>query len=94
MSKAGLKELQDQIMQDTGCSRAKADEMLKAVVGAIRKVVKANKGVTIVDSFTISISKRNGRTCKVPKTGEIVAVPPYNTAVMKIGKGFKDELNS
>jgi len=81
------------VADDTDLSRAKAAEVVDAVLGAIGKALKDDQEVRLVGFGTFAISRRKGGIGRNPRTGEEIEIPASVSVKFKAGKGLKDTLN-
>ena len=79
-------ELVAQIADDAGITRSQANQALDSFVGAVTKTLKGGGKVTLVGFGTFSVSKRNARTGRNPKTGETIKIKAKKVARFKAGK--------
>lgn len=88
MNKAELVlEVQKLLGDDT--SKAQAERALDAVLEAIKKGIKKDKGVQIIGFGTFSVAKRAARTGVNPRTGEKLKIKASKTVKFKPGAGLK-----
>ncbi|MGN6618253.1 MAG: HU family DNA-binding protein [Ilyomonas sp.] len=79
-------ELVAQIADDAGITRSQANQALDSFVTAVTKTLKGGGKVTLVGFGTFSVSKRNARTGRNPKTGEAIKIKAKKVARFKAGK--------
>lgn len=79
-------ELVAQIAEDAGITRSQANQALDSFVGTVTKTLKGGGKVTLVGFGTFSVSKRNARSGRNPKTGETIKIKAKKVARFKAGK--------
>jgi len=88
------KELADAIAERADISRAKANDMLGALIEIVQERVKAGEDVQLVGFGTFTAKERAARTGRNPFTGEALEIKASRVPTFKVGKPFKDALNS
>lgn len=88
------KELADAIAERADISRAKANDMLGALIEIVQERVKAGEDVQLVGFGTFTAKERAARTGRNPFTGEALEIKAGRVPTFKVGKPFKDALNS
>ena len=86
-------ELIDLVAERAGISKSAAGEALDAVVDGITGALKSGDSVTLVGFGTFSVSRREAREGRNPRTGETLKIAASNLAKFKAGKALKDALN-
>lgn len=79
-------ELVAKISEDTGLTKSQANQALDSFVDTITKTLKGGGKVTLVGFGTFSVSKRNARSGRNPKTGETIKIKAKKVARFKAGK--------
>lgn len=79
-------ELVAQIAEDAGITRSQANQALDSFVDTVTKTLKGGGKVTLVGFGTFSVSKRNARSGRNPKTGETIKIKAKKVARFKAGK--------
>ena len=85
-------ELVSKISDDTGLSKTQANIALNSFVDAVTKALKSGDKVTLVGFGTFSVSKRNARIGRNPKTGAAIKVKAKKVARFKAGKELSAKL--
>jgi DNA-binding protein HU-beta len=85
-------ELVSKISDDTGLSKTQANIALNSFVDAVTKALKSGDKVTLVGFGTFSVSKRNARTGRNPKTGTAIKIKAKKVARFKAGKELSAKL--
>lgn len=79
-------ELVTKVSEDAGITKGQANAALGSFVEAVTKTLKGNGKVTLVGFGTFSVSKRNARVGRNPKTGEMIKIKAKKVARFKAGK--------
>lgn len=88
MNKAELvAEVQKSLGSDT--SKAAAERSVEAVLEAIKKGVKKDKGVQLIGFGTFSVTKRAARMGINPQTREKIKIKASKAVKFKAGAGLK-----
>lgn len=87
------KELVEQAAKKAGLSQADTEKALSALTETIITSVAKGDKVQLLGFGTFGSKKRNERTAKNPKTGEIIKVAAATVAAFKVGKAFKERVN-
>ncbi len=83
-------ELIESIAKSTELSKAKAAEVVNAVLDTITAQLKKGNDVSCVGFGTFSVSKRKARKGRNPLTGETIKIKAAKLPKFKAGKGLKD----
>ncbi|MCQ2913579.1 MAG: integration host factor subunit beta [Alphaproteobacteria bacterium] len=70
-----------------------AERVVNTIFDTIIKSLKAGKRVELRGFGIFSTRKREARTGRNPRTGEVVSVKEKNVPFFKAGKRLKDRLN-
>lgn len=90
MTKADLIE---GLANKLGLNRIDAEKAVNFVLDDIITALKQGERVNISGFGTFSVSDRNARTGRNPKTGETIEISASRSAKFKPGKQLKDSLN-
>jgi DNA-binding protein HU-beta len=90
MTKADLIE---GLANKLGFNRIDAEKAVNAVLDDITEALKQGERVNISGFGTFSVSERNARSGRNPKTGETIEISASRSAKFKPGKQLKDSLN-
>lgn len=90
MTKADLIE---GLANKLGLNRIDAEKAVNFVLDDIIAALKQGERVNISGFGTFSVSDRNARTGRNPKTGETIEISASRSAKFKPGKQLKDSLN-
>jgi DNA-binding protein HU-beta len=83
-------ELIEHIATETELSKADAQRALEAVIGGIKSTLKTGGTVSLLGFGSFSVTKREARTGRNPKTGDAMKIKAAKVAKFKAGKGLKD----
>jgi len=86
-------DLIDAIASATDISKAKAKDVIDALLEAIKKSVKAGKAVQLVGFGTWKRAARKARTGRNPQTGKEIKIAARKVVRFVVGKEFKDLVN-
>jgi DNA-binding protein HU-beta len=78
---------------DAGISKAAAKAALESFVDNVTKTLKKGDKVALVGWGTWSVSKRNARTGRNPRTGETIKIKAKKVVRFKAGSKFDDAIN-
>lgn len=82
-------ELISAIAEKTGLSKNDARKALDAFVDTTVCELKNGNKVSLIGLGTFSVSKRNARVGKNPRSGEAINIPAKNVAKFKAGKNLE-----
>ncbi|MFN5134136.1 MAG: HU family DNA-binding protein [Chitinophagaceae bacterium] len=85
-------ELVAKMSDDAGISKTQANAALDSMIEAVQKTLKGGGKVTLVGFGTFSVSKRQARTGRNPKTGETIKIKAKKVAKFKAGKELAEKL--
>lgn len=86
------KDLVDMVALKSSIPKAKAEEAVTAVFESIAEALKDGDRAQFVGFGTFSVSKRESRTARNPKTGEAIQVPAKNVVKFKVGSELADSI--
>jgi DNA-binding protein HU-beta len=87
-------ELIDKIAADTDLSKQQVGAVLSAFEETIVSEVKGGGKVQLPGFLTFEKGHRAARTGKNPQTGEALQIKAADVPKVKVGKSFKDTVNS
>lgn len=87
-------ELIDKLAADTDLSKSQVSAVVSALEDTIVSEVKNGGKVSLPGFLTFEKGHRAARTGKNPQTGEALQIPAADVPKVKVGKGFKDAVNS
>ncbi len=86
-------ELIDGLANKLAMSKADAEKAINLVLDDIVAALKTGDRVNISGFGTFSVSSRQARAGRNPKTGETIQISASRSAKFKAGKQLKDSLN-
>jgi DNA-binding protein HU-beta len=86
-------ELIDAVADSADISKAAATRALDGVIAGITNALQKGESVTLVGFGTFSVRKRNARTGRNPRTGELIKIKASKAPGFKAGKALKDAIN-
>jgi DNA-binding protein HU-beta len=86
-------EIITQIAKDAKSTKVSARAALDSFLGCVTKTLKKGGRVSLVGFGTFSVSKRNARTGRNPRTGEAIQIKARKVAKFKAGKGLSNTVN-
>ena len=86
-------ELIDAIAASAGLTKADAGRAIDATTSAITAALKKGDTVTLVGFGTFTISNRDARKGRNPKTGESIDIPAKTVARFKAGSDLAKSVN-
>ncbi len=86
-------ELIEALANKLPIGKAEAERAVNIVLEDITAALKQGDRVNISGFGTFSVSSRQARTGRNPKTGESIQIAPSRSAKFKPGKQLKDSLN-
>lgn len=81
------------LAETTSLSKAKATEVLDAVLNIITKALKKKEEVKLIGFGTFAVAKRKASKGHNPRTGEEIKIPASLQPKFKPGKTLKDTVN-
>lgn len=85
-------ELISEMAVNAKISKAVAGKALEAFIEGVTEALKREEKVTLVGFGTFSVSKREARKGRNPRTGEEIDIPARKTPKFTPGKSFKEAL--
>jgi DNA-binding protein HU-beta len=79
-------ELVAEVSEEAGITKGQANAALNSFIDIVAKTLKEGGKVTLVGFGTFSVSKRNERSGRNPKTGEVIKIKAKKVARFKAGK--------
>lgn len=86
-------ELIDAIATDAEITKADAKKALEAFFSNVEKALKQGDKVAIVGFGSWSVSKKEAREARNPRTNEIIKVAAKNVVKFKAGSELSDAVN-
>lgn len=87
MSKQDLAEI---LANKTGSSKREAEESLNVILDEITKTLSKGEDIVFTGFGKFSVSHREAREARNPKTGEAIHVPAMKVPKFKAGKSLKE----
>ncbi|AFM27266.1 HU family DNA-binding protein [Desulfomonile tiedjei] len=85
-------ELISQISNKTKVSKKAVDQVLKSLVGTIRRTLEENREIRIPELGTFSVVQRTGRTIVDFRTGIKIKILPTKAPRFRASKSLKDSI--
>ena len=76
--------------EKTALTKKDAEAVITAALDAIAEALRGGDDVRLVGFGTFGVRERAERTCKNPRTGELVKIPAATIPTFKPGKALKD----
>ena len=86
-------EFIDEIASKADMSKAQAGRAVDAVFDTITEALQNKDDVRLVGFGTFSVTRREAREGRNPRTGETIKIKASNQPKFSAGKGLKDALN-
>lgn len=83
-------ELVEKIAGSVGISKKEAEAAFEAMTSGISSALASGDNVKLVGFGTFTVSQRQARMGRNPKTGEAINIPASKAVRFKAGKGLKD----
>jgi DNA-binding protein HU-beta len=87
------KELVESIAEAAEINKVAAEKALNGTMMAIAGALKKGDAVTLVGFGTFSVSKRESRLGRNPKTGDTIKIPAKKVARFKAGSKLSETVN-
>ncbi|GHS93162.1 transcriptional regulator [Alphaproteobacteria bacterium] len=81
------------VAEKAGLKKADAEKALDAVLETITAVLKEGDSLQLVGFGSFSVTKKEARTGRNPRTGTSIKIPARNAAKFKSGKELKEAVN-
>jgi DNA-binding protein HU-beta len=82
----------DHIATQADISKAAASRALEAFVGGVKTALKKGDSVSLVGFGTFTVTKRQARTGRNPRTKEVIKIKAAKVPKFRPGKALKDAL--
>jgi len=83
-------DLVDKVAAELDTTGADAQRAVNAVLDCIKKGLKKDKSVSLVNFGTFEVRKRKARTGRNPRTGETIKIKASSSVGFRPGKALKD----
>lgn len=87
------KELVESIAGAAEINMTAAEKALNGILAAISETLGKGETVTLVGFGTFSVSKRESREGRNPKTGDAIKIPAKKVARFKAGSKLSEAIN-
>ncbi|MBN1378098.1 MAG: HU family DNA-binding protein [Gammaproteobacteria bacterium] len=86
-------EFIDVLAQKTNLSKADATRALEGVIDIVTKTLQGGDQVVLTGFGTFLVRKREARSGRNPRTGDVIQIEASNIPAFKAGKALKDAVN-
>lgn len=86
-------ELIEKVADDAGLTKTDARKFLDSFTGVTSDALKKGDRVSLVGFGSFSISKRNARSGRNPRTGKTIQIAAKNVVKFKAGAELSDKVN-
>jgi nucleoid DNA-binding protein len=86
-------DLINKVAEESNITKAQATTAVNAMFNAIGSALQGNDKATIIGFGTFSVSKREARSGRNPRTGETITIAAKNVVKFKPGKDLMDSVN-
>jgi DNA-binding protein HU-beta len=86
-------EFIDALAQKTNLSKADATRALEGVIDIVTNTLQGGDQVVLTGFGTFLVRKREARSGRNPRTGEVIQIDASNIPAFKAGKALKDAVN-
>jgi len=86
-------ELIEHIAKEADISKAAAARALEAMIGGVKTTLKRSGSVSLVGFGTFTVTKRDAREGRNPRTGDTINIEAAKVPKFRPGKALKDAVN-
>lgn len=86
-------DLINSISEKTGLTKTRSNEVIDAFLDSVTESLSSGEKVTLVGFGTFTISQRDARKGRNPKTGESIDIPAKKVARFKAGSDLTKSVN-
>jgi DNA-binding protein HU-beta len=86
-------ELIEHISKEADISKAAAARALEAMIGGVKTTLKRSGSVSLVGFGTFTVTKRDAREGRNPRTGDTINIEAAKVPKFRPGKALKDAVN-
>ncbi len=86
-------DLVNKVAESAELTKAQATSAVNAVFDSVSDTLKDGGKVTLIGFGTFSVSHRDSRTGRNPKTGEAITIAAKNSVKFKAGKDLNSAVN-
>lgn len=87
-------DLVSQVSTETGMSKAKCEEVIKAVFSGITQTLQSKNSVQLIGFGSFSVIDTSAREGRNPRTGETIQIPAGKRVRFASSKVLKQAVNS
>ncbi|MDG1298107.1 MAG: HU family DNA-binding protein [Saprospiraceae bacterium] len=86
-------DLINKVAEESSITKAQATTAVNAMFNAIGSALQGSDKATIIGFGTFSVTKREARSGRNPRTGETITIAAKNVVKFKPGKDLMDSVN-
>lgn len=86
-------EFIDALSESANLSKADASRAVDAMIDIVTDALKKGDQVVLTGFGTFLVRKRESRSGRNPRTGEVIQIDASNVPAFKAGKALKDAVN-
>ena len=86
-------DLVSAVADDAGITKGQAQDAVDSVLQNIESTLQGGAKVTLIGFGTFSVSHRDARQGRNPRTGQPIKIPARKVARFTPGKALKDAIN-
>lgn len=86
-------ELIDAVASEADLPKASTGRAIEATINTITEALKRADSVTLIGFGTFSVSQRQARQGRNPRTGDRITIKASKVATFKAGKALKNAIN-
>lgn len=86
-------EFIDHISEKHDCTKVEAEKIINIFTSSVTSALGEGKEINLVGFGSFSVSRREARQGRNPKTGASMRIEAYNQPSFRAGKGLKDGCN-
>ena len=88
-----LTQLADAVVKDTGMSKKDSEKAIKSTFENIQKAMSNGDKFSLIGFSSFEVKRREARSGRNPKSGDVIQIPACNAPVFKPGKQLKEAIN-
>lgn len=86
-------DLINKVAEESNITKAQATTAVNAMFSAIGSALRGNDKATIIGFGTFSVTRREARSGRNPRTGQTITIAAKNVVKFKPGKDLVDSVN-
>ncbi len=86
-------DLINKVAEESNITKAQATTAVNAMFSAIGSALRGNDKATIIGFGTFSVTRREARSGRNPRTGQTITIAAKNVVKFKPGKDLMDSVN-